>query len=419
MVRTVLHDGILFNSRSGELQPSFSVAMENGLITWVGPSVEFSSEEGDVVHQMAGKFILPGLIDCHVHISMFATPFYEREQMRTRSPQYGYSALLNAQKHLVAGFTTIRDCGAWNNWGPSLRKSLADHRFAGSRIVIANRPISQWGNQEAVGPDALIDEEKNYETLTGVEGVMHAVRERKRAGSDFIKTMATGGVMHGQESQLERSLWRDEEMKAIVNEAHRLGMHVAVHAHGLHGIKKAAKAAVDTIEHCSFVDEETADIMKQNNVYLVPTQTSAFMDKPDLMEMLPPEVQKKTIEVDTAMFTNHKMAFERGVKIACGTDAGVPGNPHGTSAREISSYVKQIQMTPAQAIQSATIVAAEAIKLDKAIGSLEVGKLADIVVADSNPLDDITVLEKLDQLAKVFKDGVLMAEYGKLVYQSF
>lgn len=414
-VRRIFYNGYLFDSIEGKIFNNQTVVVTGNQISWVGPSDQFSKEEGDSIVDVSGKFILPGLIDCHVHLEAIDDPNYERLELRTNSDMYHYIAMKHGQEHLKAGFTTVRDCGSWgSNWAPSLRKVFNTEMFPGPRLLIASRTIGQWGNQMATGPDYFIKEDEKWKTPTGIEGVMHAVRSRKRLGADFIKTMTTGGVLHGQESQLDRSLWRDEELSAIVDEAHRLGLHVAVHAHGLHGIIKAAKTPVDTIEHCSFVDEEAADLMKANDVYLVPTQTSAFMDKPDLMKELPIEVQEKTIEVDTAMFTNHKMAFERGVKIAMGTDAGVPGNPHGTSAREITSYVKIIEMTPEQALQSATITAAQAIKMGDRIGSLEAGKFADLVVVDKNPTENIQVLEDQNNLSYVVKDGKILAQYGKI-----
>ncbi|MFV2014362.1 MAG: amidohydrolase family protein, partial [Candidatus Heimdallarchaeota archaeon] len=283
------------------------------------------------------------------------------------------------------------------------------------RLLVAQIPMSQWGNQESLGPSDFIEVEKKYEIISGKDGIIHAVRDRKRSGSDFIKTMTSGGVLHGMGSELERSLWTDEEMSALVCEAHRLGMHVAVHAHGNHGILKAAEAGVDTIEHCSFVDDESAKTMIKNKVHLVPTQTSAFLDKPEIMKQLPPEVAQKTTEVDEAMFKNHKLAFELGVKIALGTDAGVPGNPHGTSARELTSMVKHIDITPVQAIQIGTIEAARAIKLDDKIGSIEIGKSADLIIVSGNVLENVALLESRDNIDYVIKDGDILARKGLFV----
>jgi len=252
-------------------------------------------------------------------------------------------------------------------------------------------------------------------TQSGTDGVMHAVRERKRSGSDFVKTMTTGGVLHGQESDLNRSLWTKEELQAMVKEADRIGMYVAVHAHGAEGIQLATESKVRTIEHCSLVTEESAKLMSKNKIFLIPTQSSIFTDKPEVMAGISPEVRKKTIKVDDAMFVHHKMAWEKGVKIALGTDVGTPGNFHGKSAWEMTSYVQKMGMTPADAIQTGTMNAAEAINMDHAIGSIETGKFADFLVINSNPLEDITILENASNIDFVFKDGDEVAKNGKLI----
>ncbi len=411
MQKTIVENVSIFDVHKGEMVEAQSIIF--------GPTIEsvgndLRKEKDLQVIDGNGKFLIPGLIDCHVHLEATTAVNWAEEMMRKKTSTYHYIALSNALKHLKVGFTTLRDCGG-GKWGSGLRQAIAEGYVIGPRLLVAQWTIGQWGNQEAMGPDEWIQLQKSREVLSGIDGVVHAVRERKRMGSDFIKTMTTGGVLHGMESKLERTLWTEEELAAMVQEAYRLGMHVAVHAHGRGGIVHAAKAGVDTIEHCSFVDEQGISLMKQKNIYLVPTQTSAFMDKPELMKQLPPEVQQKTIEVDTAMLENHKVAFEKGVKIACGTDAGVPGNPHGTSARELTSYVQNIGMTSAEALQSATIVAAEAIKLNHVIGSIEVGKSADFILLDKNPLEDIAMLENLNNLSMVFCRGQLVAKQGKIV----
>ncbi len=376
-------------------------------IEWIGEP----QASPDKIIDGNGMFLIPGLIDLHVHLQATSTVHWAEEMMRKKSGMNHYIAYANALRHLKAGFTTLRDCGG-ELWGSSLRRSIDSGTVIGPRLIVAQWTISQWGNQEAMGPDEWIELQKRREVLTGTDGVRHAVRERKRLGSDFIKTMTTGGVLHGMESKLERTLWTEEELTAMVNEAHRLGMHVAVHAHGTQGIIHAAKAKVDTIEHCSLVDDEGIKLMKKNNITLVPTQTSAFMDKPELMMQLPPEVRKKTIEVDSAMIERHATAFEKGVKIACGTDAGVPGNPHGTSARELTIYVEKLGMTPLEALQTATVNAASAIGLDKT-GGIKQGYVADLLLVKQNPLEDISNLENPINIIKVFKSGKLVAEKGK------
>jgi imidazolonepropionase-like amidohydrolase len=292
--------------------------------------------------------------------------------------------------------------------------------FAGPRIVNSDKGVWQWGNQEGVYPEQIIAWDREHDqVLFGVDNVKHAVRDLKYRGATYVKTATTGGVLHGQESKVSFSLWTMEELKAIVEEAHRNDMHVAAHAHGKAGIDKAALAGVNTVEHGSFMDEESAKLMVQHGTYLIPTQMAAMgLISPELLKTMPPEVQQKTIEVDSAMKANHKMAFEKGVKIAIGTDAGTPGNYHGNSGTEVALMVKDVGMTSVQAMQAATIEGAKAIWMDEKIGSIEKGKLADIIVSDKNPLEDITVLENVKNFTHVIKDGKVMVERGILTYFS-
>jgi imidazolonepropionase-like amidohydrolase len=333
---------------------------------------------------------------------------------------YHYFALNHAQKHLVSGFTCVRDCGAYKGVTSSLRRILNSLILAGPRLVISETALGQWGNQESIGPQALLDAVRAESVVTaGVDNVVYAVRDRKREGADFIKTLTTGGVLHGMESKVEFSLWTDEELKAMVTEAHRLGMHVASHAHGTAGIIAAVQAGIDTIEHASYMTEEAADLLVKNGTYIVPTQTAAMsIVSPDLLKQMPPEVQSKTIEVDKIMKESHRLAFEKGVKFAIGTDAGTPGNYHGNTANEIQLMVDSVGMTPIQALQVATIESAKAIWLEDKIGSIEKGKLADMVICDKNPLENISVIRDVNNLPHVIKDGLIMAEKGRITYFS-
>jgi imidazolonepropionase-like amidohydrolase len=192
-------------------------------------------------------------------------------------------------------------------------------------------------------------------------------------------------------------------------------LHTAAHAHGNEGIYRAVSAGIDTVEHGSFITEETAELMVDKGTYLVPTHRAAHgLTSPETYKMMPPEIQTKIDLTLEGMVNNHKMAFEKGVKIALGTDSGTPGNHHGTTAQEITLMVKEVGMTPIQAIQSATIEAAKAIKLSEITGSIETGKFADLVVVNGNPTDDVSILENRENLEYVIRDGVVMAKKGKI-----
>jgi imidazolonepropionase-like amidohydrolase len=416
--RLVIKSGNVFDPVSGTIKEDYTIVIVGNKIAWWGSDSAFDKEPNDEIMDATGKTVLPGMIDCHVHLQSTATPQYERKYLRTTRGMVHYYALRNAQNHLIHGFTCIRDCGGYPDWGPSLRRILDEGTLAGPRLLVATLGIAQWGNQEAIGPLEVLEYERQVsEVQTGVDGVKHAVRDRKHSGADFIKTLTTGGVLHGMGSKVGTSLFLDEELSAIVEEAHRLGMHVACHAHGREGIYKAVMAGIDTIEHGSYIDEEIAELMIQKGLYLIPTQIAGLsLAKPDILKQLPPEVADKTKTILSAVVKNHKTAFNKGVRFAIGTDAGTPGNHHGQTASEIKNMVENVGMTPSQALQAATIESAKAIKMDDRVGSFEQGKFADVVVCNVNPLEEISILEDSKNFAYVIKDGKIMVEHGQLTY---
>ncbi|NPD89975.1 MAG: amidohydrolase family protein [Asgard group archaeon] len=418
--RLVIKSGRVFDSINGKLLENITIVIVGNRIAWVGDDSNYEKGEKDKIIDATNKVVLPGMIETHVHLTATGNPQSEREYLRTKRDMYNYLALDHAQKHLVSGFTCVRDCGAYKGVVSSLRRILDQRIIAGPRLVASETGLGQWGNQESIGPQALLDAVREESVVTaGVDNVVYAVREQKRLGADFIKTLTTGGVLHGMESKVSFSLWTDDELEAMVTEAHRLGMHLASHAHGNAGIIAAVKAGIDTIEHCSLVDEEAAKMMIDKGTYLVSTRSAIVcLANPEIINQLPPEIQKKIIEVGSQAKDNHKMAFEKGVKFAIGTDAGTPGNYHGNTGHELQFMVEDIGMTPKQALQAATIEGAKAIWLEDKIGSIEKGKLADIVICEKNPLEDITAITDISSLSYVIKDGIVMAKKGAITYFS-
>ncbi len=416
--RLIIKAGNIFDSVRGLLKENQTIVILENKILWCGEDDTFEKETNDRIIDVKGHTIIPGLIDCHVHLDSTAEPDYERKYLRTTNAMWHYYALQNAQRHLINGFTCLRDCGSLPDWAPSLRRIFDNGDLAGPRLVIANLPITQWGNQEAIGPLEVIEYYgKLSEVKAGIDGIKHAVRDRKRSGSNFIKTITTGGVLHGMTSKVDTSLFLHDELLAMTDEAHRLGMHVACHAHGKEGIYKAVEANVDTIEHGTLIDEETIDLMIEKKTFLIPTQTAGFgINKPEILKKLPPEVKTKIEQILDKMKLNHKLAFEKGLLLAIGTDAGTPGNPHGTTSSEIINMMENVGMSSTQALQAATIQAAKAIKMEKEIGSIEVEKFADLVVCKGNPIEEISILKDPTNLLYVVKDGKIMVEKGKITY---
>ena len=417
--RLVIKSGNVFDSIEGKLKENLTIVSKHREIVWVGDEGSFE-EENDKIIDATGKTVLPGMVECHVHLSGVGDSQYEREMLRTKRDMYNFMALDNAQKHLVSGFTCVRDAGCYKGIVSSLKRVLNNGLFAGPRLVGAETGIWQWGNQETIGPQALIDFDREISVVTaGVDNVKYAVRDQKKLGADYIKTATTGGVLHGMESKVSMVLWTDEELAAMREEAHRLGMHVGCHAHGDDGIQAAVRAGIDTIEHGSFMSEETAKMMVEKGTYVIPTRLAIVcLASSSVHKQMPPEVQKKIMECYNQARESHRMALEKGVKIAIGTDAATPGNFHGCTGLEVKLMVDDIGMTPVQAMQAATIEGARAIWLDDKIGSIEKGKLADIVISDKNPLENIDVVVDPKNFSHVIKDGKIMVERGNITYFS-
>jgi len=422
--RLILHKVAYLDAVNGKFAESKSIVIKNDSIAWIGDESAFEKEAGDQIIELEGKYVLPGLIDCHVHLQMRDEGENPYQTYFTTSPYFaGYKALKSAQEHIRSGFTTVRDCGS-GNWGQSINRAISSGLFRGPRILAAQNPISQIGS---IAYDLPIDQSLTFDWLdgqrvlgtvnpSGVDEMIRAVRERIMKGSNFIKVLNTGsvyGIVFG--SVVEKTFFREDEMLALVDEAHRNGIHVACHCHPDKGINEALDAGVDTIEHASLISEETAKRMSKTDSYLITTYyVQNVRHHPDKMKENPGVVEKLN-SMAKAVYENHKIAFETGVKFALGTDSGPVAAPHGNSAKELTLMVENIGMSPVQALQSATIHAAEAIQLSKEIGSIEIGKTADLIVVGSDPIEQLSVLEDPVNIEYVIKSGGIVAKKG-LIY---
>jgi imidazolonepropionase-like amidohydrolase len=396
--RIIVHAGRLLDVRSGRWLTNQNISIEGDKITRVAPGTA-TAEAGWSLVDLSNAAVLPGLIDCHVHLTLNPSSF-GYELLGISEARQTLIGAANARKTLLAGFTTVRNVGAWGFTDVALRDAVNEGDVIGPRMLVSGMPLSITGGHF---DNTMLPWEYHASFASvadGVDGVQRRVREEIKYGADLIKFMASGGVLtKGDDPQAAQ--YSLEEMKMIVSEAHRLGRKVAAHAHGSQAILWAAQAGVDSIEHGSFITDEGIAAMKAHGTYLVPTlYTGDFLLENMQALHLPPFLAAKAREVLPVARTNLSRAFRSSVKVAFGTDAGV--YPHGLNGREFSSMVRS-GLSPLAAIQSATVNAAELLGWSDKVGTLQPGKWADIVAVDGDPLEDVRTLEVVRFVMKAGK----------------
>jgi len=380
-------------------------------ITALGPASSVAIPAGANVIDLGDVTILPGFIDAHTHI-IGRTLGDPMSDLAVVKDYQGYGAIIgvdNARRTLMAGFTSIRVVGASSFDDMALRQAINDGRVPGPRIEAAGHAIGITGghcDENGYRP-GLLKFGPDEGVADGVDQVRAAVRYQVKSGADVIKMCATGGVL-SEGDAVGATQYTFEEMKALVDEATKLGRKVAAHAHGTEGIKIAVRAGVTSIEHGSFLDEEGAKMMAQRGTFLVPTmmagETVERFAKSGVLKGLRAE---KALAAAAAMRNAAKIAVANHVQIALGTDAGVI--PHGTNAHEFGLMVEWGGLTPMAALKAGTVNAAKLLGWDDRLGSLATGKLADIVAVPGNPLTDIHVTERV---SFVMKGGVIYKGSG-------
>lgn len=404
--RVAVHAGHLLDVKSGKILSDQTVVIEDGKIVSTGASADAKVPSDAVKIDLPNATLLPGLIDAHTHLTM--NPSFGYETLAISIPREALIGAKNARLTLLAGFTTVRNVGASGFTDVALRDAINAGDVPGPRMLVSGPAMGITGGHcdndmlpfeyHAVG-DGVAD---------GIAAVQHKVRENIKYRVDLIKVCATGGVLSLGDNP-QASQYTLEEMKAIVADAHRLGRKVAAHAHGAEGIRWAAEAGVDSIEHGSYIDDAGIAVMKERGTYLVPTlYLGDWMIENAVATHLPAPLLAKAQEVIPAARKNIAHAFASGVKVAFGTDAAV--YPHGMNAHEFAVMVK-LGLTPLQAIQASTINAADLLGWSGKVGTLEPGAWADIVAVDGDPLKDVTTLEHVKFVMK--GGGVVRNDYAK------
>ncbi len=402
---TVIHAGHLLAVPGKAVKAKQTIVVKNGRVEaildgFVDPAT--AGVEGARVQDLSGKFVLPGLIDSHVHILSELDPKSVEKEVKLSNASKAFEGVKFAQRTLRAGFTTVRDLGATPESLYALRGAIRQGIVSGPRIVAAGGAVSATGGHGDVNGfrTDVMDLFASRTVCDGPYDCRRAVREAVKQGADVIKIPATGGVLSNTATGTDQQL-ADDEMKEIVATAHSLGRKVAAHAHGKAGIMAALRAGVDSIDHGTYTDKEAIKLFRKTGAYLVPTllagDTVVQIAKSE-KNFLPEPSRLKALKVGPVMMANFKGAYKGGVKIAFGTDSGV--SRHGDNAKEFVLMRDAAGMTNVELIYSATVAAADLLDISAETGTIEVGKSADIIATDGSPLDDIEELLDVDFVMK-------------------
>jgi imidazolonepropionase-like amidohydrolase len=395
---TYIHAGKLLAVPGEGYLDAQTIIIDGERISAIEPGY-LAAPDGARTVDLKARYVLPGLIDAHVHITNERGPDSQIKPLYDSQVDTAFDGALFARRTLLAGFTTVQDVGGTNMAIFGLRDAISSGKVAGPRIRATGRAITASGGhgdangfaphitQLFVGPNAC----------NGADDCRRAVRETIRDGADLIKITATGGVLSNTAAGLGQQLF-DDELAAIVQAAHSMGRKVTAHAHGKDGIEAALNAGVDSIEHGTYLDDATIALFKSTGATLVPTvlagmTVTGWVDEP----WLPAASRSKAAEVGPRMLAMLSRAHKGGVRIAFGTDTGV--SRHGENAREFALMV-EAGFTPEEAIRAATVIGSEHVEMSRDIGTLVPGKYADIIAVTDNPLEDISALMRVDFVMK-------------------
>ena len=386
--------GHLIDTRAGVVLSNQAILIEGERIKEVGPAQTVAAHAPATarVIDLGGATVLPGLIDCHTHVTSQPANYYD-DLFRKSPIDQAVVAHVYARRTIEAGFTTIRDVGAGEFIDVALRNAINAGTIVGPRMQVATLTVGATGGHGDISGFSPYLKFGQFSGIAdGVDEIRKLIRFEIKNGADLIKLLATAGVLSEEES-VGAPQFSQEEMNAVVQEAAMWGKKVAAHAHGTEGIKRAVRAGVASIEHGSLLDDEAIRMMKERGTYLV---ADIYNDDYIIAEYKRLGYPDKIIEKERMVGRLQRESFQRavkaGVKIAFGTDAGV--YPHGWNAKQFAHMVKW-GMSPMQALQAATVSAADLLGWSDRIGTIETGRFADIIAVDGDPLADVSVMEKV------------------------
>jgi imidazolonepropionase-like amidohydrolase len=405
--KTILHCGTLFDMTNTVSQKEMSIIIEKNKIVDIQKGY-LKATVGDKVVDLKAKTVMPGLIDMHVHLESQTSKDAFQKRIQSNIADNAFEAEKYARLTLMAGFTTLRDMGG-SGANIALRNAINRGTVTGPRVLTSGKTIATTGGHgdpsNGLNDNLHVDPHMTDGVINSPDEARQAIRQRYKDGTDWIKITATGGVLsiakNGKGPQFQA-----DELEALIATAKDYGFKVAAHAHGAEGMKRALRAGVTTIEHGTLADDECIKLFIEKGAYLIPTiiagKTAA--DSAKIPGYYHPFVAAKAIEIGNQSQANFGRAYKAGVKIGFGTDAGV--YPHGYNAKEFQ-YMVEAGMPMMECLRSATVTNSEILDLKDQIGTIEKGKLADIIAVDSDPIADPKAMMKV---SFVMRDGVIFKQ---------
>lgn len=402
--RSILHCGKLIDVTKGQVLSEYSIIIDGNIISDIQQGY-IKASGTDKLIDLKNNTVMPGWIDCHVHMESETNPNKYMETFTYNPADYAFQSVVFAERTLLTGFTTVRDLGG-TGVNISLRNAINKKLIKGPRVFTAGKSIATTGGHadptNGYKKELMGDPGPEAGVANGADECRKAVRQRYKDGADLIKITASGGVLSVAKSG-ENPQFTEEEIRAIVETAKDYGFKIAAHCHGAEAMKRATKAGVHSIEHGTYMDDEVMQLMKQHGTYYVPTITAgrSVGDSAKIPGYYPALVTPKALAIGPKIQGTFGRAYKAGVKIAFGTDAGVYA--HGKNWLEFV-YMHAGGMPVMEAIQSATVAAADLLGVSNQIGSIEKGKLADIIAVAGDPIKDVQAMGKV---VFVMKDGVV------------
>ena len=391
---TVIHAGWLLAVPGEAPVEDQSIVISGDRVDRIEPG--FVEIEGATIIDLTGHFVLPGLIDSHVHLTSELNPQRRLQNATFSDADWAIDGVRNARRTLLSGFTTVQDVGGNLDAIVALRDGQRDGDFPGPRMRVSGPSVTPTGGHGDINgySNDLMHAFSRDSACNGPADCRRAVRELIRARVDVIKITATGGVLSQTAAGTEQQFF-DDELESIVEAARMMGRYVTAHAHGVTGVNAALEAGVHSIEHGTYLDRDSIRLFRDNGAYLVPTLLAGatVAEIAETADWMTPEIRQKSLDVGPLMLDMARRAHDGGVMIAFGTDSGV--SRHGDNAREFALLL-EAGLSPMEAIVSATVTAAAHLQMDDRIGTIESGKYADLIAVSGNPLDAITELEDVD-----------------------